>query len=282
MTRRAFVASVVVAVAALASSCTSPNSAGPTPVSTTIASADPTPGGGSRDNALVTRVVDGDTVEARFGGRPLTVRLIGIDTPESVAPDQPVQCFAHQASAYTTERLEGARVRLQFDLERIDPFGRTLAYVWQGDELFNETLVREGTRSSPPTRRTSGTWTGSEPPSARLVRQGEACGAGASGRARAIRHTPTRASRHRRPTWSVRTSTSAGSRCCRPTRTTSTAITTASGAKSREVSCEWRRGASLKFRWNAVGGASRRHCCRSSEPRTCWPRPVHPGHRRGG
>jgi len=144
MTRR-FVTSVVVAIGALASSCTSPNSAGPTPVSTTtIASAGPTAGGGSRDNALVTRVVDGDTVEARFSGRPLTVRLIGIDTPESVAPDQPVQCFALQASGYTTGRLEGARVRLQFDLERIDPFGRTLAYVWLGDELFNETLVREG------------------------------------------------------------------------------------------------------------------------------------------
>ena len=98
MTRRAFVASVVVAIAALASSCTSPNSAEPTmPVPTTIASAGPTAGGGSRDNALVTRVVDGDTVEVRFDGRPLTVRLIGIDTPESVAPDQPVQCFALRA-----------------------------------------------------------------------------------------------------------------------------------------------------------------------------------------
>jgi hypothetical protein len=65
MTRWAFVASLVVAVAALASSCTSANSAEPrTPVSTTIASAGPTAGGGSRNNALVTRVVDGDTVEA--------------------------------------------------------------------------------------------------------------------------------------------------------------------------------------------------------------------------
>lgn len=55
-------------------------------------------------------------------------------------------------------------MRLQFDLERIDPFGRTLAYVWLGDELFNETLVREAYA------RMSGTWTGSEPPSARPVR----------------------------------------------------------------------------------------------------------------
>lgn len=72
------------------------------------------------------------------------MRLIGIDTPESVAPDEPVQCFAVEASAYTTERLDGERVRLEFDVERIDPYERTLAYVWLGDELFNETLVREG------------------------------------------------------------------------------------------------------------------------------------------
>ena len=80
----------------------------------------------------------------RLRGRPLTVRLIGIDTPESVAPGEPVGCFALEASAYTTERLDGERVRLEFDVERIDPFGRTLAYAWLGDELFNETLVREG------------------------------------------------------------------------------------------------------------------------------------------
>jgi micrococcal nuclease len=92
----------------------------------------------------VTRVVDGDTVEVRHGGRALTVRLIGIDAPESVAPGEPVQCFGLQASAYATERLDGERVRLEFDRDRIDPFGRTLAYVWLGGELFNETLVREG------------------------------------------------------------------------------------------------------------------------------------------
>jgi len=97
-----------------------------------------------RDDRVETHEDKARTVEARVDGRPLTVRLIGIDTPESVAPDQPVQCFALRASAYTTGRLEGARVRLQFDLERIDPFGRTLAYVWLGDELFNDTLVREG------------------------------------------------------------------------------------------------------------------------------------------
>jgi micrococcal nuclease len=107
-------------------------------------SAPPEPEPAARTNALVTRVVDGDTLEVRFRGELLTVRLIGIDTPESVAPDEPVQCYALEAAAYTADRLEGRRVLLRFDVERIDPFGRTLAYVWLGEELFNETLVREG------------------------------------------------------------------------------------------------------------------------------------------
>ena len=131
----------------LTGSCSTGNSAGPTtPHARIVPSTGATSaiGGSPRSNALVTRVVDGDTVEADFRGRTLTVRLIGIDTPESVAPGEPVQCYAVQASSYTTERLEGERVRLELDVERIDPYGRTLAYVWLGDELFNETLVREG------------------------------------------------------------------------------------------------------------------------------------------
>lgn len=95
-------------------------------------------------NALVARVVDGDTVEARFGGEVVDVRLIGVDTPESVAPGQPVECYGLAASRFTTRELEGRRVRLELDVERLDRFGRTLAYVWLGPELFNETLVRQG------------------------------------------------------------------------------------------------------------------------------------------
>lgn len=96
------------------------------------------------DRALVTRVVDGDTAEMLVGGREVDVRFIGIDTPESVAPDQPVECYGEAASAYTGSRLEGRRVRLEVDVEGADRFGRTLAYVWIGEELFNETLVAEG------------------------------------------------------------------------------------------------------------------------------------------
>ena len=116
----------------LIGSCSSGNPAGPTtpdvPIVTSTG-ASSTSGGSPRSNALVTRVVDGDTGEVDFRGRSLTVRLIGIDTPESVAPGEPVQCYAVHASSYTTKRLEGERVRLQFDVERIDPYGRTLAYV---------------------------------------------------------------------------------------------------------------------------------------------------------
>ena len=102
------------------------------------------PGRSDGSGSLVTRVVDGDTAHIEVGGRDLDVRFIGIDTPETVAPDQPVECFGPEASVYTERRLEGERVRLEFDVEREDRFGRTLAYVWLGDELFNATLVREG------------------------------------------------------------------------------------------------------------------------------------------
>lgn len=123
-----------------ATSPSSPGTPGPRPSRT--------PGGAQEParspNAVVTRVVDGDTIEVRYRGRTITVRLIGIDTPETVAPGQPVECYGPAASAFTERELEGRRVRLEFDVERIDRYGRTLAYVWRGSELFNETLVRRG------------------------------------------------------------------------------------------------------------------------------------------
>ena len=94
--------------------------------------------------ATVTRVVDGDTIEVTFGGKILDVRLIGIDTPETVHPTEPVGCYGPAASKFTTDQLAGERVRLELDVERRDQYGRTLAYVWLGEELFNETLVARG------------------------------------------------------------------------------------------------------------------------------------------
>jgi micrococcal nuclease len=94
--------------------------------------------------ANVTRVIDGDTIEVALDNEIITVRLIGIDTPETVHPTEPVECYGPAASRFTTGALQGRPVRLEFDVERIDRYGRTLAYVWLGAELFNETLVARG------------------------------------------------------------------------------------------------------------------------------------------
>jgi micrococcal nuclease len=94
--------------------------------------------------ARVTRVVDGDTIEVRLGGRSEDVRLIGVDTPETVKPDTPVQCFGERASHFTKRRLTGRQVRLVFGVERRDVYGRLLAYVHLHGRFFNPILVRRG------------------------------------------------------------------------------------------------------------------------------------------
>lgn len=102
-------------------------------------------GGGTHGSpARVTRVIDGDTVEVSYQGRTLDVRLIGIDTPETVHPSEPVECYGRAASDFTKRSLEGERVEIEFDVERLDRYGRTLAYVWLDGELFNEVLVARG------------------------------------------------------------------------------------------------------------------------------------------
>ena len=99
------------------------------------------PAGAAR--AVVERVVDGDTIVLRGGER---VRYIGMDTPESVKPGARVQCFARAASRANDRLVGGQRVRLRYDAERRDRYGRTLAYVHRArDGLFvNAALVRGG------------------------------------------------------------------------------------------------------------------------------------------
>jgi micrococcal nuclease len=92
----------------------------------------------------VTRVIDGDTIEVARRGRTMDIRFIGIDTPETVHPSQPVGCFGPEASSFTSKKLEGQRLRLEFDVERRDHYGRLLAYIWVDGKLFNKTLVRQG------------------------------------------------------------------------------------------------------------------------------------------
>ena len=92
----------------------------------------------------VTRVVDGDTVEVQLGAGEEDVRYIGVDTPETVKPDTPVQCFGPQASAFNHRLVEGRRVRLVFGAERRDVYGRLLAYVYLDGRFVNAELVRRG------------------------------------------------------------------------------------------------------------------------------------------
>lgn len=98
-------------------------------------------------SAVVGYVVDGDTVDLLIGGEDERVRLIGIDTPETVSRDVPVQCFGAEASAALTGLLPpGTVVRIERDQEARDRFGRLLLYLYRAEDgLFvNQWLVEQG------------------------------------------------------------------------------------------------------------------------------------------
>jgi micrococcal nuclease len=103
--------------------------------------------------ATVVRPIDGDTVVVRIRGHDEHVRLIGIDTPESVSQQVPVECFGPEAKHRTAELLPaGTRIRLDRDVEARDKYGRLLAYVTRADDgvLVNLLLVEEGFAESFP------------------------------------------------------------------------------------------------------------------------------------
>ena len=90
----------------------------------------------------VQRVIDGDTVVLSSIG---TVRLIGVDTPETVDPRKPVQFFGKEASAFTTQLLLGKQVRVEYDQQRTDKYQRTLVYLYLPDgTLANQDIIRQG------------------------------------------------------------------------------------------------------------------------------------------
>jgi len=89
----------------------------------------------------VSHVVDGDTIKLENGK---VVRYIGIDTPETVDPRKPVQCFGAEASAKNKQLIEGKEVRLVKDVSETDKYGRILRYVYIGDTFVNDYLVRNG------------------------------------------------------------------------------------------------------------------------------------------
>jgi micrococcal nuclease len=123
------------------------SSAGDQPAPAAVAVATPPrPADGLRGPYPVVRVVDGDTIIVRTPSGDERVRMIGIDTPESVAPNRPVECFGPEASAETARLLDGAAVDLEMDPgqgER-DRYDRLLAYVWRGDRLINLDLIASG------------------------------------------------------------------------------------------------------------------------------------------
>jgi len=93
----------------------------------------------------VLRVVDGDTLIIEMDNKEERVRLIGVDTPESVHPDASKNVEAGKiASEFTKSRLEGEYIELEFDVQERDRYGRLLAYVWHNGEMFNKVLLREG------------------------------------------------------------------------------------------------------------------------------------------
>ena len=94
----------------------------------------------------VERVIDGDTIQVRFEGKSHTVRLIGVDTPETKHPTKAVQYFGREASAFTKAALEGKTVLLQKDRtgDTVDRFGRWLRYVLLDGDNFNARLIRDG------------------------------------------------------------------------------------------------------------------------------------------
>jgi micrococcal nuclease len=112
---------------------------------------------GGYEEAHIVRVVDGDTVRVVIDevldgpgagestvGNEYPVRLIGIDTPESVRPGTPVECFGREASDAAKALLGGEDVRLVKDVENVDQYDRLLRYVYIGDEMANARLVVNG------------------------------------------------------------------------------------------------------------------------------------------
>lgn len=159
VTRRNRCGAVLLAVALVVSACSvtapaaqSPQTASLSPDEGQIApsssgSPDRNPASQRGGPYPVTRVVDGDTVDVLVDGRRTRIRVIGINTPETVAPSRPVQCFGPQASAKAKELLSGRSVWLESDPSQgsDDSYGRRLAFVWINNDVdFGLSMIRGG------------------------------------------------------------------------------------------------------------------------------------------
>ncbi len=94
--------------------------------------------------AQVTRVVDGDTIHVTIDGVKYRLRYIGMDTPETNDPERGVEPFGLEATEANRELVEGKSVLLEKDVRETDKYGRLLRYVYVGDLMVNEELLRRG------------------------------------------------------------------------------------------------------------------------------------------
>lgn len=113
----------------------------PTPVKQTLGAREENRPKGLEQEFLVTKVVDGDTIQIETGK---TVRYIGIDTPETSDPRRGIECFGKEAAAKNRELLERKEVRLEKDVSETDRYGRLLRYVFVDGIFVNDELVRQG------------------------------------------------------------------------------------------------------------------------------------------
>jgi endonuclease YncB( thermonuclease family) len=95
-------------------------------------------------DALVTEVVDGDTLHVLINNKIETVRLVLVDTPETKHPTKPIEPFGPEASKFMKDLLEGKTVKLEKDVSATDRYGRLLKYVWLNDQMVNEILLEKG------------------------------------------------------------------------------------------------------------------------------------------
>lgn len=145
MTGRRWLVGALAAAAVVTVACGSTQTQEPAAAASAVTTP-PRPVDGVVGPFAVVRIVDGDTIIVRTPSGDERVRMLGIDTPESVAPDRPVECFGPEASAETARLLEGQEVLLERDPaqgER-DRYDRILAYVWRGDRLVNLDLIASG------------------------------------------------------------------------------------------------------------------------------------------
>ncbi|MEB3100597.1 thermonuclease family protein [Ferviditalea candida] len=95
-------------------------------------------------NASIVRVIDGDTMEVSLGRQTEKIRLLLVDTPETVHPEKPVEPFGPEASAFAKDTLSGQNVQLELDVSERDKYGRVLVYLWHDGRMFNEMLLEKG------------------------------------------------------------------------------------------------------------------------------------------